>query len=298
MSRVSLKLLVTVAPAAVWLAGCSSTSFEEAERPKWRQQAEAQCMARKDYARFMAPVRDYGGTMIAAAPPFMTPRADDGTPPLAPSRPSLAAPSAPLMPPGTVASAGVATSPAGPLSYATVDAPALAGDRQRVAIMPIPEIKGRSICGADQPLSVSAIPVAGIDLTPSVKMNCPTTVAFGRWVDEVMQPAAVRHFGQPVRKVLNSGSYQCRSVGFRRDSGWSEHAFANAIDVTGFELADGTRFKLLESWPAGDQRSAFLREVQEGACGIFTTVLGPEFDAQHANHFHFDMRQRRKPYCR
>jgi hypothetical protein len=349
MSRVSLKLLVTVAPAAAWLAGCSSTSFEEAERPKWRQQAEAQCMARKDYARFMAPVRDYGGTMIAAAPPFMTPRADDGAPPLAPSRPSLAAPAAP-MPPGTVASAGVAATPppfkpgllppldeseiepdlppiagsepmvvpfpadgdvildgggtpiklgpAGPLSYATVDAPALAGDRQRVAIMPIPEIKGRSICGADQPLSVSAIPVAGIDLTPSVKMNCPTTVAFGRWVDEVMQPAAVRHFGQPVRKVLNSGSYQCRSVGFRRDSGWSEHAFANAIDVTGFELADGTRFKLLESWPAGDQRSAFLREVQEGACGIFTTVLGPEFDAQHANHFHFDMRQRRKPYCR
>lgn len=300
-------------------------------------------MARKEYAQFLAPARAYGGTMVAAAPNFMTPRPDMAAAPLA-----AAAPPA-RVPPGSIAASGVAASappfkpgllppldetmeddlppiagaepmvtpfpgegdvlfdgggtpiklgPAGPLSYATVDAPIGGGDRQRVAIMPIPEIKGRSICGADRPLSVSSIPVAGIDLAPSVKMNCPTTVAFGHWVDTVVQPAAVRHFGQPVRKVLNSGSYQCRSVGFRRDSGWSEHAFANAIDVTGFELADGTRFKLLESWPAGDDRSAFLREVGNGACGIFTTVLGPEFDAQHANHFHFDMRQRKKPYCR
>ncbi|WP_442908031.1 extensin family protein [Halomonas sp. IOP_31] len=34
----------------------------------------------------------------------------------------------------------------------------------------------------------------------------------------------------------------------------------------------------------------FLREAQSGACGLFGTVLGPEYNAAHANHFHFGMR--------
>lgn len=42
----------------------------------------------------------------------------------------------------------------------------------------------------------------------------------------------------------------------------------------------------------------FLRKVHEKACGIFGTVLGPEANDAHKNHFHFDSIQRKYgPYC-
>lgn len=44
-------------------------------------------------------------------------------------------------------------------------------------------------------------------------------------------------------------------------------------------------------------RAAFLRQIWTEACGPFSTVLGPEADAAHRDHFHFDAAERRAPYC-
>lgn len=42
----------------------------------------------------------------------------------------------------------------------------------------------------------------------------------------------------------------------------------------------------------------FLRRLHKGACGIFGTVLGPEANEAHRNHFHFDMAARkRNAFC-
>lgn len=49
--------------------------------------------------------------------------------------------------------------------------------------------------------------------------------------------------------------------------------------------------------PATPERT-FLTRVQEGACGIFTTVLGPEANEAHRNHFHLDLAPRkRRAFC-
>ena len=40
--------------------------------------------------------------------------------------------------------------------------------------------------------------------------------------------------------------------------------------------------------------SAFLRRLHSGACGTFTTVLGPDANEAHRNHFHFDLASRKK----
>ncbi|MBO0763309.1 MAG: extensin family protein [Hyphomicrobiaceae bacterium] len=40
-------------------------------------------------------------------------------------------------------------------------------------------------------------------------------------------------------------------------------------------------------------KSAFLHEVHRAACAIFATVLGPEANRDHRNHFHLDMAQRK-----
>jgi hypothetical protein len=45
--------------------------------------------------------------------------------------------------------------------------------------------------------------------------------------------------------------------------------------------------------------SAFLRRLHSGACGTFTTVLGPDANEAHRNHFHFDLatRSKRSAFC-
>ena len=43
-------------------------------------------------------------------------------------------------------------------------------------------------------------------------------------------------------------------------------------------------------------KSAFLRAVQEAACKRFKTVLGPESDKAHRNHFHIDLAERRNDF--
>ncbi len=47
-----------------------------------------------------------------------------------------------------------------------------------------------------------------------------------------------------------------------------------------------------------DVRMIFLHLIHKKACGIFTTVLGPEANAAHENHFHLDLAPRqRNPFC-
>jgi hypothetical protein len=54
-------------------------------------------------------------------------------------------------------------------------------------------------------------------------------------------------------------------------------------------LADGRRISVLEDWNAGDaEEREFLQTVQRSACKRFGTVLGPDYNAAHANHFHLE----------
>ena len=41
----------------------------------------------------------------------------------------------------------------------------------------------------------------------------------------------------------------------------------------------------------GDE-AAFLRRVRDGACGIFGTVLSPDYNEAHRDHLHLDQAAR------
>jgi hypothetical protein len=68
----------------------------------------------------------------------------------------------------------------------------------------------------------------------------------------------------------------------------SEHATANALDISGFVLADGRRITLRAGWNAGGAEARFLRAARDGLCDFFRVVLGPDHNALHADHFHVD----------
>ena len=46
--------------------------------------------------------------------------------------------------------------------------------------------------------------------------------------------------------------------------------------------------------PRRPPKRAFLRRLHKGACGTFGTVLGPEANEAHRDHFHFDLAARRR----
>lgn len=125
-----------------------------------------------------------------------------------------------------------------------------------------------------------------------VGMACPVAAAIAVWEWEVVQPAARRHLRQPVATIEHFGSYNCRRM-YGRDAGaFSEHATADALDVAGFRLQDGTRVTVVKDWSGGGDKAAFLREVHDGACGLFATVLGPDYNAAHRDHLHLDQAER------
>jgi len=127
----------------------------------------------------------------------------------------------------------------------------------------------------------------GVPTTNLGAMSCPLAKNFAAWARFAVLPAARQYFGTEAVRIETMGTYSCRSI---NGSGrLSEHAFANAVDVSGFVLADGRRITVESGWNGSIEEREFLRALAASACRRFGTVLGPDYNAAHYNHFHFDM---------
>jgi hypothetical protein len=132
-------------------------------------------------------------------------------------------------------------------------------------------------------------------------MTCPLAASFAAWAKHAVRPAARQYLGSDIVRIETMGTYSCRNVNGGRSGKLSEHAFGNAVDVSAFILKDGRRVSVLNGWNGKSDERAFLRRLHESACKRFGTVLGPNYNAAHANHFHFDMGKSMKDgsaYCR
>nr|WP_154660655.1 extensin family protein [Pseudomonas cremoricolorata] len=126
-------------------------------------------------------------------------------------------------------------------------------------------------------------------LSSSFIASCPLAVAYAAFELHGLQPVAQQYLGQPVAQVDHLGSFACRNVYHRKQGRLSQHASANALDISGFRLQNGERILLARDWQGDGPKAQFLRAVQQAACTHFSTVLGPDYNAAHANHFHLDM---------
>jgi hypothetical protein len=119
--------------------------------------------------------------------------------------------------------------------------------------------------------------------------SCPLAVGLALFERHALQPAAEAAFGQRVTTVTHLGTYACRNVYGRESGRRSQHASANAIDLAGFRLAGGKTVTLQRDWRGDGAEAAFLRDLRQRACTIFPTLLGPDYNAAHHDHFHLDM---------
>lgn len=148
-------------------------------------------------------------------------------------------------------------------------------------------------CGYDEAVRPLAGEALSIAYRPAgLGVRCPVAAGLALWEWHVVQPAAQHHFGSSVSSIQHFGSYSCRRLYGRDAGGWSEHASANAIDIAAFRLADGRRISVVGDWDGSGPEAAFLRQVRDGACRLFATVLSPDYNEAHRDHLHLDQAPR------
>jgi hypothetical protein len=230
----------------------------------------------------------------------------------------------------------------------------------------LPPIK-EGICGTPAPVLLRAVGTdPKVTINPPATISCPMADVLGEWLRDTVQPEAKKLFGSTVVKIQNATSYACRNRYGGDATPLSEHALANALDVSEFVLANGERITILDDWPKVveappppeanpnrapegkgttedkesvaaskpaldgktvkaankpavtqakaesaapaspppvakepemDREAQFVTFLHEDACRRFGTVLGPDANAAHKNHFHLDMKKRRKGFC-
>lgn len=146
---------------------------------------------------------------------------------------------------------------------------------------------GEGICRASQRMILTGDKFVPTMRPATAAPGCAVTAAMILWNRDVVQPLAQKYFGQRVVALENLGSYNCRKIAGRQAQ--SEHSNANAIDISAFILADGTRISLINEWGDDDVRSIFLHAVRDGSCDLFSTTLSPDYNRAHADHLHLDM---------
>ena len=199
---------------------------------------------------------------------------------------SLGACSGDLVPRGRVASsatrAPVARAPSRPAMETRQCFARL--QSQAVSFTPLPDRQFGGGCSAVGSVKLLDI---GVPATNLGAMTCGLAANFAAWARYGVQPAARLILGAEIERIETFGTYNCRPIA---GSGkLSEHAHSNAIDVSAFVLSDGRRITVQNDWNSGGRARQFLEVVRASACKRFSTVLSPDYNAAHHDHFHFDM---------
>lgn len=170
--------------------------------------------------------------------------------------------------------------------------------RLGVTYRDVPAINSGPGCSIPYPVEVTQLS-GGIEIKPAAKLNCQITDAFAQWVKKELAPAARLRYVSGVQSINQLSSYSCRTMNSKRGAPMSEHATGNAIDVGKITLNNGRAIKVKEPGFFSFREKSLLNTIRADSCKYFNTVLGPGSDANHKDHFHFDLRARKSNsrYC-
>jgi hypothetical protein len=157
-------------------------------------------------------------------------------------------------------------------------------------VVSVPWQGGTADCPIDTPVRANAGAVAAF--TPPVETSCAMLVAWSDFEAEVDR-AATTNLGSPVVAIRHYGSFACRRMTGNAGRA-SLHARARALDVAGFELANGRVVTVAAGWRGRADERRFLRAVAAAACRHFSVVLTPNSDRFHQDHIHVDIGPWRK----
>lgn len=163
----------------------------------------------------------------------------------------------------------------------------LSGLVEAKALPPIAEAQ----CGTQSPLALTGVMANGrmVPVSGGVTTSCNMATAMPAWIAAVDSYVFAKE-NTRIAEVLVGTSYMCRNVNNASAGNLSFHAFADALDVTGFKLDDGRTVTVEGGWSdALSNEGRLLRFAHDSACASFTTTLGPEANALHQDHLHVDL---------
>ncbi len=153
----------------------------------------------------------------------------------------------------------------------------------------LPDIEEGPACGIVHRVRISRL--GDVQMRP-FETRCEVALRLAFWARHGLEPAARDAFGTGIARIEHQSSYACREMrtGHGPTGKMSLHATAEALDVTGVVLANGRRVSLKDGWDGAADARRFLRAARNSACRWFITVLGPDYNALHADHFHLQSR--------
>ena len=154
---------------------------------------------------------------------------------------------------------------------------------------PIPDTATAQGCALQNVVRVTG---ASVRFNHPFLASCPLALALARFETQDLQAAAHAAYGHAVVAINHVGSYACRDIRTSDGRGvgtLSQHAQANAIDLSGFTLDNGRIVSIGENWHGVTADTRFLHALHTDACRAFNTTLGPDYNALHSAHFHVDM---------
>ena len=161
--------------------------------------------------------------------------------------------------------------------------------RLGVAYKELPPINDGGSCRIDHPIKVSVLP-GNVGLKPAATLNCEMALTFAKWTKNELNPAARMRYWSKV-KTIHQLSTDPRRI--NRSHSMSEHSKGNALDVGRIELGNGRDIDVEKPGLFAFRTRGFLSNVRADGCEYFSTVLGPGYNYDHRNHFHFDLANRR-----
>ena len=169
--------------------------------------------------------------------------------------------------------------------------------RLGVTFSDLAPINDGGACVIEHPVRVSKLS-GNIDMKPAATLSCSMALAFAGWTKNELASSARWRYMSGVKTIHQGSSYSCRRIA--GTSVASEHSKGNALDVMRIELRNGKDIDVRKPGWFSFRERGLLTSVRAGGCEYFSTVLGPGYDAAHADHFHFDIKNRRNGYvaCR
>ncbi|MBC8037500.1 MAG: extensin family protein [Rhizobiales bacterium] len=155
----------------------------------------------------------------------------------------------------------------------------------RIAFSPMADQRIGSACGYTDVVRLDHPPVSLGNKPPA---TCALAAALV-WYQGLLQQAASAHMQSDLERIDHVGVFACRNVNNDKNGSRSQHAVANAIDVTSFHFADGRVANVTRDYGKPTPQGRFLAAAHDAACTVFNGVLGPDYNRLHATHFHLDM---------
>jgi len=157
--------------------------------------------------------------------------------------------------------------------------------RARQTFTPLADRKSGEMCGFENVVRTERPPVP-FNIAPIATCGLSAGLV---WYQGRLEDIALREMGSRLVRIEQIGTYACRNVNNLESGNRSQHATANAIDIAAFHFAGGQSARVARDYGKDSPEGRFLAAAHDAACGIFNAVLGPEYNRQHADHFHFDM---------